>query len=229
MRAEGRSHVIGNVAEPLDGPPSAGTAFAASVGATRALDEVCRALEVSELNLDWLAEQQAEAQAEASGYELVQWLGPCPDELVDDLAVLTGRMSTDAPMGDLAWEAESWNRERVRESEARSTRLARQWATTAARELTTSHLVAYTDMGWSTRDAGTAFQWMTIVDAMHRGHRLGMLVKAANLQALCEAAPAAGRVITWNAESNTHMIAINDALGFRPRLRFSQWQLDVSS
>jgi GNAT superfamily N-acetyltransferase len=229
LRAESRSHVIGNVAEPLNGPPSAGSAFAASVHATRALVEVCRALEVHELSRDRLAELEAEAQAAAGGYELVQWLGPCPDELIDDLAVLTGRMSTDAPMGDLAWEAESWDRERVRESEARSTRLARQWVTTAARELATGHLVAYTDMGWSTRDAGTAFQWMTIVDATHRGHRLGMLVKAANLRALCREAPAAERVITWNAESNTHMIAINEALGFRPRLRFSQWQLDLSS
>jgi hypothetical protein len=46
---------------------------------------------------------------------------------------------------------------------------------------------------------------------------------------LCDAAPAVERVITWNAASNTHMIAINEALGFRPRLRFSQWQLQVSS
>jgi GNAT superfamily N-acetyltransferase len=229
VRAENRSHVIGNVAEPLDGPPAAGAGFAASVGATRALDEVCRALEVGELSLERLAEQQAEAQAAAGGYELVQWLGPCPDELVDDLAVLTGRMSTDAPLGDLAWEAESWDRERVRESEARSTRLARQWVTTAARELATGHLVAYTDLGWSTREPGTAFQWTTIVDATHRGNRLGILVKAANLLALCDAAPAVERVITWNAASNTHMIAINEALGFRPRLRFSQWQLQVSS
>jgi GNAT superfamily N-acetyltransferase/RimJ/RimL family protein N-acetyltransferase len=227
VRAERRSHVIGNVAEPLNGPPSAGAVFAASVGATRALDEVCRALEVNEVSVDRVAVQQAEAQAAAGGYELVQWLGPCPDELVDDLAVLTGRMSTDAPMGDLAWEAESWDRERVRESEARSTRLSRQWVTTAAREVATGHLVGYTDMGWSTRDSGTAFQWMTIVDATHRGHRLGMLVKAANLWALCREVPVLERVITWNAESNTHMIAINEALGFRPRLRFSQWQLQV--
>jgi hypothetical protein len=69
---------------------------------------------------------------------------------------------------------------------------------------------------------------MTIVDATHRGHRLGMLVKAANLRALRDAVPAVERVITWNAASNTHMIAINEALGFRPQLRFSQWQLQVS-
>jgi GNAT superfamily N-acetyltransferase len=228
VRAESRSHMIGDVAEPLNGPPDAGTAFATSAGATRALDEVCRTLEVSELSHDGLARQEAGAQAAAGGYELVQWVGPCPDELVDDLAVLTGRMSTDAPLGDLTWEAESWDRERVRESEARSTRLARQWVTTAARELATGHLVAYTDIGWSTRDPGTAFQWMTIVDATHRGHRLGMLIKAANLRALRDATPAVERVVTWNAASNSHMIAINEALGFRPHLRFSQWQLQVS-
>lgn len=39
--------------------------------------------------------------------------------------------------------------------------------------------------------------------------------------------PRVERVITWNAESNMHMIAINDSLGFQPRLRFGQWQLKV--
>jgi GNAT superfamily N-acetyltransferase len=228
VRAESRSHVIGNVVQPLNGRPNAGTTFATSIGAMRALDEVCRALAVSGLNLDALAKQEAEALAAGGGYELVHWLGPCPDEFVDDLAVLTGRMSTDAPLGDLAWEAESWDRERVREAEDRATRLARQWVTTAAREPATSHVVAYTDMGWSTRDPGTAFQWTTIVDKTHRGHRLGMLIKAANLRALRDANPAVERVITWNAASNSHMVAINEALGFRPHLRFSQWQLQVA-
>jgi hypothetical protein len=37
--------------------------------------------------------------------------------------------------------------------------------------------------------------------------------------------PRVERVITWNAESNVHIIAVNETIGFMPRLRFSQWQL----
>jgi hypothetical protein len=198
------------------------------VGAERAQDEICRSLELDDVSDDQLGALQDEATAYAAGYELVQWIGPCSDELIDDLAALTGRMTTDAPMGDLDWEPEAWDRQRVREAEERTSRLGRRWVTTAARHVASERVVAYTDIGWSERVESTAFQWMTIVAPEHRGRRLGLLIKAANLRELRREMPRVERVITWNADSNAAMIAINEALGFRPRLRFGQWQLRVS-
>ena len=64
----------------------------------------------------------------------------------------------------------------------------------------------------------------TLVLSEHRGRRLGMLVKAANLQRLAVEQPAARRVGTWNAEENSHMLAINVALGFRPAGGSGEWQ-----
>jgi GNAT superfamily N-acetyltransferase len=229
LNAEGRTHVIGHGAEPLDGSGSPCVAFATAAGAERALDEICRSLELDDLGDDRLGELEEQAGAHAAGYELVQWVGPCSDDIIDDLAVLTGRMSTDAPLGDLDWEPEVWDRERVREAEARTSRLGRCWVTTAARHVGSGHVVAYTDIGWSPLVDSTAFQWMTIVAPEHRGRRLGMLIKAANLQALRREMPRVERVITWNADSNQQMIAINEALGFRPRFRSGQWQLQVPS
>jgi GNAT superfamily N-acetyltransferase len=227
MHAEGRSHVIGHGPEPLDGSGSPGVAFATAVGAERALDEICRSLELDDLSADQLSSLEDEATTYAAGYELVQWLGRCSDDVVDDLAVLAGRMTTDAPMGDLDWEPEVWDRARYREAEERTARLGRRWVTTAARHLASGRVVAYTDMGWSDRVESTAFQWMTIVAPEHRGRRLGLLIKAANLRALRREMPHVERVIAWNADTNAHMIAINSSLGFRPRLRFVQWQLQV--
>jgi GNAT superfamily N-acetyltransferase len=227
LRAEDRTHVVGHGPEPLDGSGSAGVAFATAVGAERALDEICRSLELDDLGDEQLSALEDEATAYAAGYELVQWVGPCSEDIIDDIAVLTGRMSTDAPLGDLDWEPEVWDRERVREAEARTSRLGRHWVTTAARHVDSGHVVAYSDIGWSPLVDRTAFQWMTIVAPEHRGRRLGLLVKAANLRALRRELPGVERVITWNAESNAHMIAINEALGFVPRLRFGQWQLQV--
>jgi GNAT superfamily N-acetyltransferase len=226
LREQGRTHVIGDAAEPLDGPPSPGAIFAQAVGAQRALDEISRSLEVAEIPDGGISALEDEATRHSAGYELVQWVGRCPDDIVDDLAVLTGRMTTDAPMGDLDWEAEAWDRARYRDAEERTIRLGRSWVTTAARHVATGRVVAYSDIGW-TGEHVTAFQWMTIVAPEHRGRRLGLLVKAANLQRLLQEAPQIQRVITWNAESNAHMIAINEALGFRARQRFGQWQLRV--
>ena len=50
----------------------------------------------------------------------------------------------------------------------------------------------------------------------HRGHRLGMLLKIANLQLLQEAAPGHPSVLTWNAEENRPMLGVNEAVGFVP-------------
>ncbi|MBD4636278.1 GNAT family N-acetyltransferase, partial [Xanthomonas citri pv. citri] len=61
-------------------------------------------------------------------------------------------------------------------------------------------------------------QWDTIVLPEHRGHRLGMRVKAANLIAVRDALPGARAIITGNAEENRHMLDVNEALGFRPVL-----------
>jgi RimJ/RimL family protein N-acetyltransferase len=48
----------------------------------------------------------------------------------------------------------------------------------------------------------------------HRGHRLGLLTKAAMLDWLATAEPQLARVETNNAAVNSYMIAVNEALGF---------------
>ena len=232
MRAEGRTHAISESAEPLDGTHNAGAAFAAAAGAVRALEEICRVLAFDAVDDAQLTALETEATAYADGYELVQWVGPCSDD--SRRRPRRARWSTGhgRPAGGLDWEAEAWDRDRFRESEARSVRLRRRWVTTAARHIDSGRVVGYTDIGVScdqVRDAGgVAFQWTTIVAPEHRGRRLGMILKAANLRLLRQEMPSVERVVTWNAESNKHMIAINEALGFRPHLRFCQWQLDVS-
>lgn len=67
-----------------------------------------------------------------------------------------------------------------------------------------------TDLGW---------QENTLVMPEHRGHRLGLAMKAATHRRLAEVAPQLTRVVTFNSHINDHMIAINEQLGYRPVVR----------
>jgi RimJ/RimL family protein N-acetyltransferase len=74
------------------------------------------------------------------------------------------------------------------------------------------------------------FQMLTAVTREHRGHRLGLLVKIAMLELLAAEEPQVERIETFNAESNGHMIAVNEALGYTvvdpPS---NDWLLDVKA
>jgi hypothetical protein len=59
----------------------------------------------------------------------------------------------------------------------------------------------------------------------HRGHRLGMLVKLANLAALEGSCPGHPSVITFNAEENRHMLSVDDDLGFVAFGYEGNWQM----
>jgi hypothetical protein len=184
------------------------------------LDEVDRAR---------LARLRSDAEQAATGYELVCWTGRCPDDLVDGYAALVARMSTDAPLGDLAIEPERWDAQRVREREAVMRAQGRTQVATAVRRSSDGAQVAYTDLVLTEHDPHNAFQWDTLVRKEDRGHRLGLLAKVVNLQRLLDTGTTARRLHTWNADSNTFMIAINDAMGFVPAARESAWQLDLRS
>jgi RimJ/RimL family protein N-acetyltransferase len=95
---------------------------------------------------------------------------------------------------------------------------------TAVEHLPTGRLAGFTALEHSTRSTAHAQQGDTIVDPGHRGRRLGMLLKVANLRALADRRPGTRRIHTWNAEENAYMLAIHVALGFRPDGLAATWQ-----
>ncbi|MDX6302180.1 MAG: hypothetical protein QOF53_3394 [Nocardioidaceae bacterium] len=69
-----------------------------------------------------------------------------------------------------------------------------------------------------------ARQHDTAVARAHRGHRLGLLLKAGMLLWPAEAEPQIETMDTHNAESNDHMISVNEALGYRVMARAVEFQ-----
>jgi GNAT superfamily N-acetyltransferase len=171
-----------------------------------------------------LAALESEALSVASDYELLAWKDHCPEEYVDQLAVLMGRMSTDAPAGGLHNDAEKWDAGRVRHAEEVWKRTGQESLVAAARHRASGELAAYTVLQFSASRPWLAWQDDTLVAKTHRGHRLGMLVKLLNLRSLVNEHPTVERVLTFNAAENEHMLAINVALGFRPAGYDGEWQ-----
>jgi hypothetical protein len=188
------------------------------------LSEIRRLLDVAFLDADELAALHGSAAKHAEGYEIVQWVDRAPPELHDNMAFLVGRMSVDAPLEDMTWEPEVWDAERYRSREDTALARGRCRVATAVRHVASGRAVGYTDIGVNPRTE-YAYQWDTIVTDEHRGHRLGLLLKAANLELLRATLPGVRYVNTWNAAANAHMVAINDAVGFRPVERWEAWQL----
>jgi GNAT superfamily N-acetyltransferase len=168
----------------------------------------------------------AAAHAEPD-YRLVSWSDRAPDEWIDGLALLETRMSTDAPMGELDIREEAWDAARIRDAEARRAMAGYGFRVVAAVHVASGTLAGHTMVEYPLAKPGVAFQGDTIVLREHRGHRLGMLLKATMLRELAVARPQAERVHTWNAEENDHMLGINVALGFRRAGVVGLWQKTV--
>ncbi len=172
-----------------------------------------------------LIEQAAIAQAAAGeNYRLVQWTDHCPEQWLDDFAWLQSRMSTDAPRAGLVREEEPWDAHRAREGEALALALGRTTLVAAVEHLPSGKLVGFTVLTVPAHRQDMIFQDNTLVVREHRGHKLGLLVKVANLIRLTEERPAVRRIYTWNAAENEYMLAVNVALGFRPAGYTGEWQ-----
>ena len=85
----------------------------------------------------------------------------------------------------------------------------------AARHDASGELGGFTQVEVGQERADRGFQALTAVVRAHRGHRLGLLLKLAMMELLAEAEPQVRQLFTMNTETNEHMIAINETLGYR--------------
>ncbi len=224
---QGRIRLIAVADQPLDpaAPDPAGR-FAAASGAVAALVGTRRRLDIAAVDPAVHVRLEAHAQAKSQDYSLLQWVGATPQQWLDDIAYLTGRMITDAPMDDLQWDVEAYDAARIQARDASCLVSGRHMVTTAALG-SSGQLVAFTQIVGYATSHWYAHQWDTIVAPEHRGHRLGTLIKVANLGLARAQRPELRAIDTANADSNPYMVAINEAMGFRPHRRSVEWQLDL--
>ena len=101
--------------------------------------------------------------------------------------------------------------------------VARGRAVLTAGAVRDGRLVAFTDLQVPLAAPRRAQQAGTLVLREHRGHRLGARMKAAVLREVAAGYPDLRRITTYNFEGNRPMVAVNEALGFRPAGQLSTW------
>jgi RimJ/RimL family protein N-acetyltransferase len=201
-------------------------AFAAARGWEQKSVAVARRQHLRELDPGLADRLYDEALAHAGDYELQRVEGQSPSDLLEPLAAATAAIN-DAPLDDLDLEDEVFPPERVAAYEAAQVESGYRLYRIVARHRVTHEIAGLTVATVDSENPAIGHQHDTSVVRAHRGHRLGLLLKSDMLGWLCEREPQLETVDTWNAESNAHMIAVNERLGYRVMGRELEYQRRV--
>ncbi len=165
-----------------------------------------------------------EAMAAASDYELVRQMAPTPDHILEQLIKVTAAIN-DAPMGDLVFEDEKFDLQRLKDIETASAGTGNRLYRIFARHKITGEVGGHTVVVTNPLRPTFAGQGDTAVSREHRGHRLGMLLKIEMMHWLADVEPQLEQIETWNHADNTFMINVNEAIGYRLSRVFAAFQL----
>jgi GNAT superfamily N-acetyltransferase len=214
--ADQRPVLVTGATGPVPGGPprdEAGVRFLAAMAFSRALDSKLRRIDLPAV--DGAAEQRLrdECLPHAADYECLSWTGPIPEELLAGAAQLVNRLNTDAPTGDIAVQETTVDADRMRADERSTLDQETHLIGAAAVHRATGTVAAITRVDVRpVGDHGTI--WVTIADPKHRGHRLGTIIKIDAHRLARRTFPELRYVYTGNADSNVHMVAINERLGY---------------
>ncbi|MEO8528773.1 MAG: GNAT family N-acetyltransferase, partial [Pseudolysinimonas sp.] len=174
---------------------------------------------------DELATRRHAAETAAGAdYRELHWVGRTPERWREDIAHLLTRMSTDAPSAGLDEPEDPWTVERLLAYEDKAASSPRHELIAVVEHVPTGTLAGLTVLSVPPELERPVSQEDTIVLKEHRGHRLGMLLKVANILNLEEAYPGHPAITTFNAEENRPMLDVNESVGFTPMAYIGAWK-----
>jgi len=195
------------------GEENDGSRFAARHGYQVANREQTKGIELAEWAPQW-GPLDAEVAARVGDYRIEVVHGRMPDEYAESYCTALGQFVGMIPLGELELEQLVWSTERLRRDEERRGEVGedRIDALAVAPDGTVAGL---SNVEIHVADPSRAHVGITMVLPGHRGHALGLAAKLASHRALLAAYPSCRLVVTGNANTNQHMNAINERLGYR--------------
>ena len=170
---------------------------------------------------------RAVAEAAASDYALERLQPPIPDNVLGELVEVTAAIN-DAPMGELTYEDEKFDLERLRDLETAARGRGDRVYRVIARHRGTGEVGGHTVVLTCPLQPAVAGQGDTAVARHHRGNRLGLLVKIEMMRWLAEVEPQLKIIETWNNVDNNFMINVNEAMGYRLSRIFNTYELKLA-
>ncbi|RYC12523.1 GNAT family N-acetyltransferase [Nocardioides zhouii] len=209
---DGRTTLHGEAFLPPGASGTGPEAFATALGYEVASRESIRELTLA----DYLARRGAltDEVAAAGAYRVVTFDTVCPDAYAESFGRLLGMLLDEIPLGELDLRASEWTVERIRDAEQRQLGIGRH-VLTALAIAEDGSVAGSSDVRVNDTDTTRGQVGITLVDPAHRGHRLGLALKLATHDLALATYAGIGTVDTSNAEVNTWMNAVNEALGYR--------------
>ncbi|MEV7605390.1 GNAT family N-acetyltransferase [Paenarthrobacter sp. NPDC089322] len=182
-----------------------------------------------------VADLQSEAEeANAGRYALHHWTDRCPEpwlEAVAELENAAGEVVHDEDTEDETAAVEDsgmvFDAAVLRETEDAALAQGRRTVVTAVEHLATGRLAGLTTISVLAHRQDVVFQDDTLVLQEHRGNKLGLLIKVANMERLSEQFPDARVIYTWNAPENRYLLTVNKQLGFTTAGVTGLWQKEL--
>lgn len=174
-----------------------------------------------------VAALQAEAEeANAERYRLHHWTDRCPEQWLEAVAALENQAGEDGIPGaedaDMVYDGGI-----LRAAEDVAVAQGRRTVVTAVEHLASGALVGLTTISVLALRPDVVFQDDTVVLRKHRGNKLGLLIKVANMERLSEQFPDARVLYTWNAPENRYLLTVNQQLGFTTAGVTGIWQREL--
>jgi GNAT superfamily N-acetyltransferase len=189
-------------------------AFAAKHGYEKKHQAINRRQYLADVDRDELTKRYEDALAEATDYVLERRMLPTADDELDEMAEMAAAIN-DAPRDELDIEDEVFNAERMKAYEDACAFRKERAYRVVARHVPSCRLAGQTVVVVDSERPAFGDQHDTSVVKAHRGHRLGLLLKAEMIRWLDEVEPQVEHIDTFNAESNDHMIGVNELLGYQ--------------